>query len=247
MKCQNGISLIEVLVALFLISLISASLSRLYLSNKEQYMKAQELLEAGFDVQWISDLLADSVRRAGFTPCLGVDQLTVVDTRNKTQVVSGIKSSSMPKQLLQLNRMSELFANVDVTKNSSKIFIPGSLTLKVQRPIIIADCYHAEIHQILNIDKTPQGFVLTLASPLVFSYPSISYLGEWLEEQWFIKSNPEGIASLYYRLHQSEELSPLIHSLELKKQVLHKKQLLELSLGLDGKKIHRIQVMVRGS
>jgi Tfp pilus assembly protein PilW len=59
-----------------------AALIQFYLTSKQHYLQTEKVLEAGFEVQWVMDLLSDSIRRAGFTPCLGLDHLTVVDHRH---------------------------------------------------------------------------------------------------------------------------------------------------------------------
>src|SRR5690242_19280686 len=90
MKKQFGFSLSELLISLLLASSIMAMLTQCYLNSKHQYMQAQKILALRFDLQWVSDLLADSIRRAGFTPCLGIEQLTAVDRRNFSANISGL-------------------------------------------------------------------------------------------------------------------------------------------------------------
>jgi len=109
MTKQAGIGLSEVIISLFLASLILTLLTQLYLSNKRQYSEAQKLLETNFDLQWVSDLMSDSIRRAGFTPCLGIDQLKTIDRRNNDKTLLGLKIEQSPLQLIQVNRTRELF------------------------------------------------------------------------------------------------------------------------------------------
>ena len=73
---------------------------------------------------------------------------------------------------------------------------------------------------------------------MLFSYTGTTYIGEWLEEKWFIKNN-----ALYYHLWQSEELTPLVHSLQTTK----KQNLLEITMELETNQTHQLKVAVRGS
>ena len=247
MRDQSGMGLSEVLISLFLASLIMTTLIQLYLSNKRQYLEAQEILEANFDLQWVGDLLSDSIRRAGFTPCLGIDQLETTDTRNFGKRVASIKIESHPKQWIQINRMSEAFSEITHFQSPTQIIVPSSTLFKEQHPLLIADCEHAEIHQILSVDKLANGYLITLTQPLMYSYAATSYVGEWLEEKWFIKANASGNKTMHYKLFQTEELTSLIHSFEIKNERVHEKQLVHIVLGLDKDKTHQLIVAVRGS
>jgi len=244
---QSGTTLSEVLISLFLASIIMTILIQLYLSSKQHYLEAEQILESNFDLQWVSDLLSDSIRRAGFTPCLGIDQLQVVDRRDIRRTVKGLKIENEPQQLIQVNRMSEVFAKVLYMQSPTKIVVPHSILFNEQRPLLIADCEHAEVHQIFSIEKQADGYLITLTKPLFFSYPESVYIGEWLEEQWFIKKNTEGTNTLHYQLVQIEELSPLVHSLKMSSSRVHGKQFLKVILGMDKDKTHQLTVAVRGS
>ena len=247
MKSQLGLSLTEVLVSLLLTSIIMTTLIQLYLSSKHQYVATQALLEQQFDLIWVTDLLSDSIRRAGFTPCLGINQLKTLDTRNAVNILSAVKILNSPTQSLQINRMNEVFSTVINIEGLTKIRVGKTVAFKEQRPVLIADCDHAEVHQILTIDKLKQGYLLHLTKPLMFSYPGTTYVGEWLEEKWFIKKNAKGESSLYYHLAQTEELTTFIHSLTIKLQKISKKQLVEVVMGLEDENTQKLIVAVRGA
>ncbi len=245
MKDQLGFSLTELLISLFLASLILTTLTKLYLNDKHQYMNMRKLLDSRFDLLWVNDLLADSIRRAGFTPCLGLDALKTVDRRLGKGSIASLSIGSSSHPFLQINRMSENFASVLGIISPNKIILSHRPNDK--RPMLIADCHHAEVHTLTSILRLKSGYLVTLTKPLHFSYPDITYVGEWLEETWFIKPNPDGVKALYYQLEQTEELSPLIHSLDIKQGYVNGKRLLEVRLGLDEDKTHALIVAVRGS
>jgi hypothetical protein len=247
MNNQSGIGLSEVLISLFLTSIILMLLTQIYLSNKRQYIEIKEILAASFDLQWVSDLLSDSIRRAGFTPCLGVNQLETIDRRNYKKNLRGIKLEEFPHQLIQINRMSELFTRVINFQSPTKLIVSNAILFKEPRPVLIADCEHAEVQQILSIDKLAKGYLVTLAKPIMFSYAATAYIGEWFEEKWFIRKNIQNENTLHYKLFQTEELTPLVHSLKSNLRGIHEKQLVEITLGLDKDKTHQLIVAIRGS
>jgi len=247
MTKQAGIGLSEVIISLFLASLILTLLTQLYLSNKRQYSEAQKLLETNFDLQWVSDLMSDSIRRAGFTPCLGIDQLKTIDRRNNDKTLLGLKIEQSPLQLIQVNRMSELFTQVIEIQSPTKVVVARDILFNEQRPVLIADCDHAEVHQILRVDTLPKSYLITLTRPLTFTFTRSIYIGEWFEEQWFIKKNAQKINSLHYKLFQTEELTSIVHSLEIKKTKVKQRELVDVVLGLDHNKTQSIIVAIRGS
>lgn len=245
-KDQSGFTLTEILISIFLSSIIILALIEFYLTTKSQYLKVQEVLDINLDWRWVGELLSDSIRRAGFTPCLGVDQLQAIDMRYSGNSVTGFKIANLPQQYIQINRMSEFFGEVRHFRSPTQIIVNNSVSIDTKRPIIIADCEHAEIHEIWKVDSLSNGNSITLKKPLIYSY-SKAYLGEWLEERWFISKNPDGYATLHYQLHQSEELSTYIHSLRAIARRIHGKQIIELVLGLEQDKEHKMAVVVRGS
>lgn len=244
---QSGIGLSEVLISLFLASLIMTTLIQLYVSNKRQYIEAQKLLGVSFDLQWISDLLSDSIRRAGFTPCLGIEQLKAMDRRSFKKNIPALIIAQNPEQLIQVNRMSESFTRVIDILSPTRLIVSDGNLFKELHPVLIADCEHAEIHQILRVDKLEKSYLVILTQPLMFSYTPSVYIGEWFEEKWFIKQSDKKKTALYYKLFHTEELTPLIHSLAIKKKHINEKELITIVMGLDNNKAQQIVVAVRGS
>lgn len=244
---QLGFTLTELLVGLLLSSIIMNALFQFHLSNKRQYLKAQQMLSTQFDVQWISDLLSNSIRRAGFTPCMGVSHLNTLDRRHFEKKVFDLKIEQQPKTRIIVNRMSESFSHLISMVSPTQLIISNEMPLKEQHPIIIADCEHAEIHEVLSINKIGSKVLITLTKPLAYSYSSSTYVGEWFEEQWFIDTNKKRKNTLFYKLFQTEELSSEIHSMKVRKVNANQQNALEIILGLENEATHRLYVVVRGS
>lgn len=242
MKYQNGFSLIEILLALFISSIILSMLIQFYVNNRNQYLKAQKQLSQQFEVQWVGELMANSIRRAGFTPCINVDRLEGVDRRTLGNMVQAVVVNN---QSIQINRMEDDFIPLKAMKGASVLLLTKPLNTKF--PIIIADCQHVEINEIETIERLAQGFVVTLSKPLWFTYDDTAYVGSWLEERWFIKKNAFGKPSLYYHLFQTEELSPYIHALKVHEGHLKNKRFFEVALSLENENDYKMLTAVRGS
>ncbi|KTD53787.1 hypothetical protein Lsan_4197 [Legionella santicrucis] len=247
MKKQGGMSLSEVLISLFLASVIMTTLIQFYLESKHQYLEIEKILESDFDVQWVGDLLSDSIRRAGFTPCLGLDQLNVIDHRNYQNNIHALKVENHPSQFIQVSRMKESFAKLIKIESPTTLLVQHLVALNEKRPLLIADCNHAEIHELMGINQQANETRIILKKPLIYFYETSAYVGEFLEERWFIKKNAKRQNTLYYQWVQTEEVTSLVHSLSIKKQFIQNKQFLEVTLGLEDDKTHKIMITVRGS
>ncbi|AUH72531.1 PilW family protein [Legionella sainthelensi] len=247
MKKQEGMSLSEVLISLFLATVIITMLIQFYLESKHQYLEIEKVLEAGFDVQWVDDLLSDSIRRAGFTPCLGLDQLKVIDHRNYKNNIQALNVGNQPIQFIQVRRMKENFAKLIKVESPTTLLVQHVSSLNEKRPLLIADCNHAEIHELIGIKQQVNETRIILKKPLIHFYETSAYVGEFLEERWFVKKNVKRQNALYYHWVQTEEVTSLVHSLSMEKQFNQNKQFLEVTLGLENDKTHKIIVAVRGS
>jgi prepilin-type N-terminal cleavage/methylation domain-containing protein len=245
MSKQKGFGLLELLIGLFIASILLTSLFQFYLTAKARYVKTEAILSTSLDVAWIRDMLADSIRRAGFTPCLGINQLIVKDRRESAKTISALITSNAPEQFIQVNRMSEHFSSVVSIKSPGLIYLQPSLVLKEQKPVLICDCIHAEVHTVLKVKQLSTGTLIQLSKPLLYSYSSAPYLGAWLEEKWFIHKKANNKSALYYQLVQKEELSPIVHSMNVERHDSGGKRIVKLGLGLDENKIHQVTVAVR--
>ena len=166
------------------------------------------------DVQWLSDLLRSRVRVAGFTPCLRVDHLTTVDTRIHPDSLAWVEWQEQPTPRCTFRRMGDAIAPVVQQINAHELLIKGR-AVPLARPIMIADCMHAEVHTQADIIPTPAGVHIVLEQPLHFTYQPPVYYAEWVRESFFIRAR-----KLYYQHHRVDQLSAQItdFSVELVKQ-----------------------------
>ena len=246
MKKQSGLSSTELLISLFLASFIGSLMIQIYITDKKHYLIVQRELQTNFDIHWVSELLKKSIRSAGFTPCIGLDHLTVFDHRDHTHAIKSMKINPAG-DLIHINRMNDHFEEVIHITSSTRIEVSSNTALTKLRPIIISDCTHAEIHQVQEVYHLNQQTELILKEPLKFSYESQAFVGEWLEEEWFIKINAQGKRALFCKqLQHTEELTELIHTLVIKKTKFQHKQGVEVMMALEKEKQHSFIVRVRG-
>ena len=157
MKYERGFGLTEAMITVLLASLIIIILLQHYLNCKKFYLGAQISLEREFELQLVSDLIRDSVRRAGFTPCVNVNHLQSIDRRNNRTHLVAFERDAGKNHALQLNRMSEYFNPVLQIITPSRLLVPAGQAYTTKHPVLLADCYHAEVQQILSLRPTLQG------------------------------------------------------------------------------------------
>lgn len=224
---QMGMGLLEMMISLLLSTLVITALVQYYLNCKRHYQQLQIALDQTLEMQLVHDLMQTSVQMAGFTPCVSIPYLTMHEAK------FAIKATA---NSLQIGRMSEDFATVRQFINATTVLTTPIRTLK--RPVLIADCYHAEIQEISQVYQSKSATEITFKKPLHFTYIAPVYLGEWLEERFFIHPPAKG---LYYQMHHTEQLTPIVHSLS----VQLKNSCVGVELGLDGAKTIAFDMTIR--
>ncbi|MFC3907920.1 PilW family protein [Legionella dresdenensis] len=232
MRKEYGLTLTELMIALFLSTLLISLLLQQYVTAKKHYLALQKQLNQNFELNLVSDLIKNSVRQAGFAPCRSVGQLETVDRRDKSVP---LLAYIIDDHGLVLNRMSEHFATVQYQYSAQQILVEPGAYFALKQPVLIADCYHAEVQLLKTARSVKEGMLLTLQKPLAYSYIDPIYVGQWLEERFYIHKNPHSQLTLYYQNGHSEELSELINSLSVEAVY---PSLLNITLGYgDDKKL----------
>jgi hypothetical protein len=241
---QRGISLVELMISLFLSSLLMSALMQHYLCIKEQYNHTQQVLEQRLELQIISELIRDSTRAAGFAPCLGVNRLKTKDRRDDSSSLAAITLDEK-SQALKLARMSENFVVLLKELSATRLLLDGKHVFDARYPILIADCFHAEVHNIAHSEKTRQGVLITLKKPLSFQYSAPVYLGEWIEERFLIEKNKQGKSALFYHTSQREELTAHVNYFSARLIPHQSSSLLQVTLGVANDEPILLETKVR--
>lgn len=228
---ENGFSFVEILFSLFLSALLMTVLIEQLISAKKQYHFFKSALENTLALEWVENLMKDSLQRAGFTPCLRVDRLVSNDFRTHNAIRALIVGKT-PLEGFSVNRMSEYF-NTAIQLKSNALTIFANASYRAHDLILITDCYHAELQEIRKVQRLNGKTVLQLKSNLLFDYQKPIYLGKWIEEHFFIQKTKGGKKALFYRRsNRTDELTPLITHLAID-QAIKKKWVLKIELRLN--------------
>lgn len=243
----NGFSLLELLVSIFLITLLLTLVIQHFLIAKKQYNKAEILLNQVFEEQLVESVIRNSVHSAGFTPCLPLDALISESMpAGKPLVAIEIKHDSENNAELHVNRMNINFSKVNAISGSMVLHIAQPLSLKIGQRVLIADCYHAEVREVQNLQRVNTQYMVRLNAPLRFNYDNHeTYLGEWIEEMFFIQNNKRGKRALFYRREHTEELIPGIKKFALRWISTKSKPLLQVQLNAGSEKDILLEIGVR--
>lgn len=162
---------------------------------------------------------------AGFTPCRALEQLVRSDTRDKPEVLSSVE---LPKSShLKFKHMGGAFSRVYSAQD--KTLILDRIDLNPAYPIIISDCRHAEVHDVVSIKAQKNKLYVVLKKPLQYEYVATFYAGEWVSEAFLIKKN-----ALFYQYHHLDEMTSSVHDMWAHVEQKAGHFLLKLSLNNDG-------------
>lgn len=228
---SGGWGLVEMLISLFISTLLMSLIIGCYAGHKKYYLNLQHQLDVHFELSLVRELLSTSLRRAGFTPCLNINQLDTYDRRNNDKTISALTLNHNQTQSIEINYMNDVFNELLTIPEPNKLLISSHILLKENHPIVIADCSHAEIHKVSRVVKLTNSQAVYLTKPLLFDYNLSAAVGEWLEERWFIKPNHQQRPILYYKHLQTEELSEFVQSLEVNKRLVNGRTVINVSLG----------------
>lgn len=238
--CQTGLSLPEISVALLSSSLLMSTLISQYISVKQHYKRSETMLENALDTQLIVDLIRNSIRQAGFAPCLGVEHLSTMDTRPYPSGLTAIKLYSTDFPGFQVNHMSHQYGLLTSQTSLTSFSVTKDAVLSSHHPVMIADCYHAEVHSIAHIRSVGESREVVLQRPLFYTYQPPIYIGEWLEEGFLIKND-----MLYYRLNHMDALSSGVHGVSVSIQSRDDRRLVHVELAIEKNRKIEVDTLMR--
>ncbi|MDX2346309.1 MAG: prepilin-type N-terminal cleavage/methylation domain-containing protein [Legionella sp.] len=211
---SRGFSLTELLICFFISMLLITILIQHLLSVSRQYQYVHAVLDETIELQWVFDVMRARIRHAGFTPCRSLNQLKVIDTRDNPDTALKaiqIQSGEIPKLLIR--KMDETsFERIDILTPDT-LHIKNN-SLNPDRPVIIADCTHAEVH---SMQKA--GSLIHLNKPLVFNYSPEVYIGEWVSEAFFLKQS-KGLFIQQHRVDLMTKVKNIIFDLDNSKIII---------------------------
>jgi len=206
-----GFSLTELLVSFFISTLLILILTQHLLSVSRQHHHVHASLDQVVELQWVLDVMRDRVHHAGFTPCRRLDHLVSTDTRDSPESLLSIEIDQGDQAKLYLRKMNEAALTQVSIKTNTVLFInklDEFVSLNPNRPVLIADCTHAEVHDVASIEPLRGGHLVTLKKPLVFDYEPGVYVGEWMSESFYFKK------ALFYKQHRADKLTSQIKQMK---------------------------------
>ena len=230
---QHGFGLVELCISLFLSTFIIIVLVTHLVRTRHQYQRIESDIDEAMELQWVSNLMRHSIRSAGYTPCARLDRLVM------NQNVMPLEVKENPQVKITVRRMDSNSVRVDA-RPQPNVLIVKSYPYQMSRPLLVADCYHAEVNALEAIKSTKSGIKLILKDPLYYTYQDPMYVGEWVVESFFIKHS-----QLYYKNARVDGLKKHIHDFDAKIFFKQNKQLIQMQLKLDDGRIWQLNTMVR--
>lgn len=221
-----GHSLLECCIAMVLISAMMNILIKQYMQMKQQVYRMNHTLDEAMETHLAIGVMRDRIRRAGFTPCGSFSQLVTVDARRK-------RVSLLPISLIfngfMIQRMAPYFVEIEAKPHASLLYASQPITLSIGQSVMIADCMHAEVHQIIDIRRDTNRQLIQIEKPLIYDYSKPVYLASWIEEQFRVKSMSSHATYLFYQNNRTDILTNQIKGLnvELDRHHVHLQCLLE--------------------
>lgn len=205
-KKDAGVSLIELLIVLTLLSLIVEGLFSVYLHTKEHHKHNHALQEMMEETRFVNQLLNRAIQGAGYLGMAGWGKVPVYDAmhqvflpdatlvlnENDEQLAENVKKKIKPgTQAIELRQMDFNVTSLSesVSMNASDITVEENeaLNWKNEDCLLIADYEHAEINCISGSQKLSDNKRLIQVSvPLHYSYKKDAYVGHYLEKVYFV-------------------------------------------------------------
>lgn len=237
---QWGLSLPEMLVALVSSCLLVTTLLKQYVVVKQHYKRSEKQLEQALDVQLVIDMMRDSIRQSGFTPCLGVEHLLTIDRRTDQYGLTALDLQSGDKPGFQVNHMRHQYGVIITQRGLTDLIVSTEAVLSLKHPVILADCYHAEVHRIQSMRSVSGGWDIGLDRPMFYTYEPPIYIGEWIESRFFMQAG-----SLFYGIGHPEMLSTAVHGLSASFNTVHGKRVVHVALALEKGRSIDLDTMAR--
>lgn len=180
-KPQQGLTLIELMIALVLGLVIVAAVTQLFLSNRQAYRLAEAQSRLQDNARFAVELLSRDVRSAGFSGCRTIENMNVVTvanapipaTINNTSIISGGNAqgpgswSPSPSGLLGTlvdgtdyitvqhgdSCGGNLVGNVTSSNANIQVFAPNTCDLQANDVLMIADCEDAHIFRATSVSN----------------------------------------------------------------------------------------------
>ena len=170
---QNGLTLIEVLVALVISTILLGGMIAMFDATKKSYAVQTEIARLQDNARFVMEDLGRELRNAGYFGCSGIPPAG--DSTNLFPEFSEISTGSFPKsnsitinsfnQQLRVNDTSLLLGDTTILLSSDNDMWPV-----VGEEIIVSDCDSSERYTVASPAPTATNLTLNLGSGLSRNY-----------------------------------------------------------------------------
>lgn len=208
MNHLRGISLIELMLSIFLASILSLGLFRVYLQIKEFASLQIAMARMQEHARLTAMILQHELRAAAYWGCRNStdrsayinhnDDIHVYQQRGKQWLTAlpdhAPDKIKMDSDLIGVIHLAEINASVLTTMTSNQsIQVSSRPTLDVKNVLLIADCQHSETFTARKIQKlsTPVMQLVSSAHPLHYLYEKNTYIGTLTRRYFFIRATTQ--------------------------------------------------------
>ncbi len=218
-----GLTLIEMLVAITMSSMILLLVTSIYMTTQKNFHMQEALSELDENARFSEELLRSSIQKSGYIGCAHLshdlpiqnDTSYILTTNNKLTVQVGSLSDELTIR----------FADTQSASLVSPIWQSSKLTLSLHPKFnaediaVITDCQKAEIVRIVHVSYEANRQVITLASPLHYSFQSsaevshLSIVSYFIEKTKRKKNDGSPVYSLFKK-ELNQQKTELVENVE---------------------------------
>lgn len=243
----KGVSLVELMIAFLISSMLSLAIIRHYVMVKQTYRHLMHTSDAQIEKYILSHLLREMMLGAGYYGCgkhpaLLLKAYLIMKPSDK-RLPTSIRRSADPKSdILYLSQMST--RQSDLSQNMqlhNMLNIKQPLDLKKNDRILLADCHQIELKTLKKISNRGRRLYFEENAKRLFKQSAT--LGRFDETYLYVRRT----AGLYVKegRKRAEALSQQVVSMRVREKHLSKHPLMHISLFLDNQDSLDIDMAVR--
>lgn len=206
-RAALGFSFTEVLISVFISSLMLTGLFQAYLSTKAQYQHLAIELEEQQEQLLLGGWLRHLIQQAGYHHCYPLGnkskQVAIFDALDPNLPASISKSALTNSKVLQVSQTVSARHIKQIAKGSELIKIHKPIKLKVGDKVIIADCHQKSLASIAALNSSKTELVLT--KPVVKHFDKRAKILRQSTLYFFIKK-AKGKAALYMKQGAAQQV-----------------------------------------
>lgn len=163
-------TLIELLSALLLASIVMSIAWSAYLGVTRQYQSQSDIRQFEYRVISAASLLKIEIERAGYLGCPRLEDGFPMMTEEHIQFSTDNKLTGTTDQVTVRHAAFPPASVLEITEDQTRLKTDIGQRFKAGQVVIIVDCQHAEIKRIANIERADPYQYISFAKPLASSF-----------------------------------------------------------------------------